>query len=273
VNGEPDFRFAILQKQLLKLKEEPMLFEIKDLKFIHEDGTVALDGVTANIRAGERIAILGSSPSGKTTLLNALYGLLEPSGGAIFFEGRRLGEKALCDPLFHLEFRSRVGLLCQNVHAHFSFNDAFEEVASWGRIGCEVNARIRKILAPIESSHLSSRPALRMSESERRKLAIASVFAMNPDVILMDEPFAGLDLITRSWLLDLLNSAQNMGKTTIIATNSLDWLPKVADRALVLSADHQHLGTFNVMGLLAELAILNDADLLNASDEVPVFVN
>lgn len=246
------------------------MFRIIDVEFQYPDGTIGLAGVSAEIRAGERIAILGANGSGKSTLLRSLNGLVDPTSGSVTFEGRELTEKALRDPAFQFEFRSRVGFVFQDADAQL-FNASVAEEVAFGPIqlglsDSDLKDRVAGSLAFLGIGHLADRPPFRLSGGEKRKVAIASVLAMNPDVILFDEPVIGLDPRSQAWLVRTLRQLQDLGKTTIIATHSLESLPLIADRALVLSEDHRLVGSFDVSDLLRDSSTLRRANLLSEEE-------
>jgi len=115
--------------------------------------------------------------------------------------------------------------------------------------------------------HLSDRPPFRLSGGEKRKVAIASVLSMNPDVIMFDEPFLGLDPRSQSWLIRTLEQLHRAGKTTIIATHSLEMVPRIADKAVVLFEDRSIVAVGSVSSLLSDLILLREANLIEASED------
>ena len=248
------------------------MFKIDHVGFEYADGTIGLAGVSAEIRRGERIAILGANGSGKSTLLKALNGLVDPTVGSVRFEGRELTEKSLRDPDFQQEFRSRVGFVFQDADAQLFNATVAEEIgfgpAQLGLTQRDLQDRIEGSMSFLGITHLAERPPFRLSGGEKRKVAIASVLAMNPEVILFDEPVIGLDPRSKAWLVQTLRQLQDAGKTTIIATHSLDRISEIADRALVLSEDHRLIGSFPVPELFADLVTLGRANLVSEVVEV-----
>ncbi|HVT12738.1 MAG TPA: ABC transporter ATP-binding protein [Fimbriimonadaceae bacterium] len=242
-----------------------MLYRIEGVGFRYSDGALALDGVSAEIEQGERIAIVGANGSGKSTLLKALNGLIEPSAGTIFFEGQALTEKALRDARFQQEFRSRVGFVFQDADAQL-FNATVAEELAFGpaQLGFEkreIEERVSDVMEHLGIGYLAERAPFRLSGGEKRKVSIASILTMNPDVILFDEPFLALDPRTQAWFLRTMAQLQQAGKTTIVATHTLSTLPEVADRALVLGEDHRLLADVRIADLLGDAALLDRAGL------------
>ena len=243
-----------------------MLFDVDHLAYRYADGTPALEGVTFEIEAGDRAVVLGSNGSGKSTLLRLLDGLLFASSGAVRFRGRELSEKSLADAEFRTEFRQSVGFVFQNADAQLFNATVFEELAfgprQMGLAETMVTERVRDVLGFLGIGHLADRPPFRMSGGEKRKVAIASVLTMNPDVLLFDEPFLGLDPRSQAWLVSTIQQLQAAGKTTIIATHTLDTVPRVASKMLVLSEQHTVARVSSVEEGLRDYELLRRANLV-----------
>ena len=243
-----------------------MLLEAREVTYLYADGTPALDGVNLKIAAGDHLAVLGANGSGKSTLLRLLNGLLFSSSGTILFKGRELDEGTLSEPAFRAEFRSSVGFVFQNVDAQLFNATVFEEVAfgprQLGLSETEVKGRAEDVLEFLGISHLADRPPFRLSGGEKRKVAIASVLSMNPEVLVFDEPFLGLDPRSQAWLVNTIQQLQSAGKTTIIATHALETLPRIANKAVVLSEDHTLVSGDSVENTLGNLEMLWAVNLL-----------
>lgn len=242
-----------------------MLFELRDVAFHYEDGTPALNGIDASIAAGDRLVILGANGSGKSTLLRILAGLEFPTGGRIRWDGTELSEKSLRDASFRTDFRTRVGFVFQNADAQL-FNATVQEEIEFGprQMGLqepEVRERATDIMRLLGIQHLAERPPFRLSGGEKRKVAMASVLSMNPDVILMDEPFLGLDPRSQSWLLKTLQILSASGKTTILATHTLDLVPQVSDRVWMLDETHHLIADAPSAQVLQDVGRLRRANL------------
>lgn len=243
-----------------------MLFSLEKISFIYPDGTPALLDISAEIQAGERIALLGSNGSGKSTLLRILDGLIFPTEGQICFRGEPLTEKRLGDSETQYRFRQSVGFVFQDADAQLFNASVWEEVAFAPRqLGIneeEVQQRVFDVLAFLGIEHLAERAPFRLSGGEKRKVAIAGILSMNPDVILFDEPIAGLDPRMQSWLYRTLKQLQDIGRTTIVATHHLESLPIIADRALILSEEHRLIGSFAIDEALRDENMLLNANLI-----------
>ena len=243
-----------------------MLFELSDVDYRYSDGTAALDKVSLGVESGDRLAILGANGSGKSTLLRILDGLLFATSGSVQFKGQDLSERALANPQFQHSFRQSVGFVFQNADAQLFNATVYEELAFGPRqLGLgepEVDSRVKDILRFLGIEHLANRPPFRLSGGEKRKVAIASVLTMNPEVLIFDEPFLGLDLRSQSWLVRTLNQVSDVGKTTIIATHTLELVSRVADTLLILSELHRPLACGAAPEILANIDLLTDANLV-----------
>lgn len=244
-----------------------MLFEVRDVVYAYEDGSLGLDGLNLSIDSGEHVAILGANGSGKSTLLRVLDGLVFPRSGNVLFDSREISESALkSDADLNRELRSRVGFVFQSADAQL-FNATVEEEVAFGpmQLGLDkvdVQLRVREVLAFLGIEHLSDRPPFRLSGGEKRKVAIASVLSMNPGVLIFDEPFLGLDPRSQTWLLRTLIQLQESGKTTLIATHTLELVPKIAKRVILLSEDHEVLADGPVDDVLKDLELLAQANVI-----------
>jgi cobalt/nickel transport system ATP-binding protein len=188
------------------------------------------------------LALIGANGCGKSTLLKLLDGLIFPSVGALYAFGSVVTEDLLEDEGFSRAFRSRVGLVFQNADAQVFSATVREEVA----FGClqlgmgreETVDRCSDVLSMLGISGLADRSPFQLSGGEKRRVAIASVLVMNPDVLLLDEPTAGLDPRTQQWLSDLIVELNEHGRTVVFATHDLDLVARTADRCIVLGEEH-----------------------------------
>lgn len=243
-----------------------MLFELSDVEYQYEDGTSALESLSFAIESGDSVAILGANGSGKSTLLRILDGLYFATRGSLAFRGKKLDERALQNAEFRQDFRQSVAFVFQNADAQLFNPTVVDEVAfgprQQGLMESEVAKRVGETLEFLGISHLAERAPFRLSGGEKRKVAIASVLAMNPQVLLFDEPFLGLDPRGQTWLVRTLNQLHGAGKTTIIATHTLDLVPRVAKTALVLSEDHRLVKIGPVSQVVNDNPLLISANLI-----------
>ena len=242
-------------------------FQLDHVGFDYEEGAPALRGLSLAIARGERVALLGANGSGKSTLLRVLDGLLHPASGAVRAFGEPLDEAALRDAAYAQRFRRRVGFVFQNADAQLFSGTVREEIAfgplQLGLAAAEIEARLADVAGMLGLEPLLDRPPFRLSGGEKKKVALASVLVVNPEVILLDEPTAGLDPRTQGWLLGLLAELHRAGKTLVAATNELDLVPAFADRALVLDEGHALAADGPVERILADGDLLRRANVIH----------
>lgn len=213
------------------------LFELREVSFDYEE-IAALRGLSLSIEQGERLALVGANGSGKSTLLRLLDALCFPSSGAIVFDGQPLTAQRLQDDKFALPFRRRVGLVFQNPDVQLFNPTVFDEVAfaplqlKWPKE--ELLARVEATLDLMGISQLRERPPYRLSGGEKKRVALASVIVLEPDVLLLDEPTATLDPRSQSQIIDLIQQWKGSSKTIITATHQLEIVEDIADRVVVL---------------------------------------
>jgi cobalt/nickel transport system ATP-binding protein len=201
-----------------------------------------LKDLCLRIREGERLCILGANGCGKSTLLKIFAGLLLPQKGTFTAFESEMSEKKLNDDSFSKTYHKRVGFIFQNSDAQLFCSTVEEEIA-FGLLQQDftqdvVKQRIHDVVQMLDIEHLVHKPPFKLSGGEKKKVALASVLVMNPDVLILDEPTNGLDPRTQVWLVRLLNSINKAGKTIITSTHNLDLVLKISDRAVLFHEDH-----------------------------------
>jgi len=233
-------------------------FEVRDVTYCYQDVT-ALDGLNLTIASGQRIALLGANGSGKSTLLSVLDGLYFPAKGSVTFRGQPLTEDRLQSAEIEFDFRRRVALVFQNPDVQLFNPTVFDEVAfgplqmRWPRE--QILLRVSAMLEQMDIAHLKDRSPHHLSTGEKKRVALASVLILDPEVLLLDEPTAALDPRSESQMIDFLVSCGGGRKTVVTATHDLDLIEDIADHCHVF----QH-GRVVAAGVPAE--ILNDNALL-----------
>jgi cobalt/nickel transport system ATP-binding protein len=233
-------------------------FKLENISFDYQ-GIPALRGLSLQIAQGERVALLGPNGSGKSTLLRILDGLYFPTGGSVFFRDAELNRATLNSERFAFDFRRHVALVFQNPDVQLFNPTVFDEVAygplqmPWTRE--EVIRRVEETLTFMSLLHLRDRAPHRLSGGEKKKVALASVLVLDPEVLLLDEPTATLDPRSQSQIVDLIQQWKGSSKTVVTATHQLEIVEDIADRVLVLEG-----GTIIATGTSAE--ILSDTELL-----------
>jgi len=243
------------------------LFECRDVHYAYQKRFPALAGVDMTIASGERIALVGANGSGKSTLLSLLDGLLFPDRGVVRYRGRELTEAAFMDEAFSVAFRLNVGLVFQNPDVQLFCPTVREEIAfgplQLGVAEEAVHARLADIVGSLGIAHLLDRSPHQLSVGEKRKVAFASVLAIDPPVLLLDEPTAGLDPQTTTHLIEMLSTAAGSGKTVITATHDLHIIEDIADKVYVFGQDRRLAGCGTPEEILADTALLHANNLIH----------
>jgi cobalt/nickel transport system ATP-binding protein len=225
------------------LAPNDLAFEFENASFSYEGGLLALDNISLTVRAGERVAVLGSNGSGKSTLLKLMDGLYFPTAGAVRAFGQPLSETAFEDEAFNFAFRRRVGLVFQDTDVQLFSPTVAEEVAfaplQLELSPAEVTARVGAALSALRIEKLRDRTPHHLSGGEKRRVALASVLSLQPEVWLLDEPTTGLDPRSQSWLVDFVIEQGRAGRTVVTATHDLSIVESIADRVCVFSEDHR----------------------------------
>jgi cobalt/nickel transport system ATP-binding protein len=236
---------------------EPTVIEALDLEYQY-DGIPALQGLTLRLARGRALAVLGANGAGKSTLFLHLNGTLRPRSGEVRLDGRRCahGRKEL------LEWRRRVGIVFQDPDDQLFAATVAQDVSfgplNLGLAEAEVLQRVDEALAAIEISHLAERPTHQLSFGQKKRVALAGVLAMRPEVVLLDEPTAGLDPSGVGEMLAALARLRAAGTTLVLATHDMDLAYAWADEVAVL-----HEG--RLLGQGEPEAILGDEELLRTA--------
>jgi cobalt/nickel transport system ATP-binding protein len=205
------------------------IVKFENVTFKYPDGTLALNGINILITHGESVGIVGANGSGKTTFLMHLNGYLLPTSGVINIGDIILNKKT------RLEIRKKVGLVFQNPDDQLFMPTVYEDV-SFGPLNLgldeeSVESKVKKALEVVGCYDLKNKPPHHLSGGQKRAVAIASVIAMEPDILAMDEPSSNLDPKSRRSLIKLLKSFTH---TKIIASHDLDMILDVCERCIVI---------------------------------------
>jgi len=226
---------------------------VSGLEFAYPDGRVALEGVDLSVGTGERVAVLGPNGAGKTTLALHLNGIHMPRAGSVSIGGTPVVEPNLA------EIRRRVGLVFQDSNDQLFMPNVRDDVAfgpaNLGITGSDLESRVGEALAAVGGEDLASRPSHHLSGGERRRAALATVLAMQPDVLVFDEPSSDLDGAGRR---ELVASLLPLPMTQLIITHDLPLALELCPRAVIMRA-----GRVVADGATGEL--LRDHELLEAN--------
>ncbi|NNU77674.1 energy-coupling factor ABC transporter ATP-binding protein [Clostridium estertheticum] len=218
------------------------MIKLENISFTYKN-KVALDNVNVHIKEGESIAIIGPNGSGKSTVLKLLNGIIFSSQGKYMFDNSEINEHTLKDTKVLKLFHKKLVFVFQNSDAQLFCSTVFEELA-FGLMQMElpegeVNKRVRDCLNLLNIDKLKDEHPYNLSGGEKKRVAIASVLAMNPEVITLDEPMNGIDPKGKRFLKELLIDLNKCGKTIICATHDFEYIEGVFDRAIVFSEDHK----------------------------------
>jgi cobalt/nickel transport system ATP-binding protein len=212
-----------------------LIFKLENLSHRYSDGTLALNQVSLNFARGERIALLGTNGSGKTTLLNHLNGILKPTSGNIYFEDKPLAY----DAKSLLNLRKRVGFVFQDPNDQLFASSVKQDVA-FGPLNLRytpdhVKQLVDEALTTVGMTEFADKPPHFLSGGQKKRVALAGVLAMQPEVIIMDEPTSSLDPIATSGIMHLmLRLNKEKGITLILATHDVDIVPLFSNRLYIL---------------------------------------
>ena len=224
------------------------IVRISCVRHTYEDGTsVHLCGLDFLAHRGKRVAVLGPNGAGKTTMLYHILGLLKPQEGAVEVFGVSPSEE-------WSSIRRRVGVVLQNVDEQIISPTVGDDVAfsprQYGLPEAEVRERVERVLGLLGITELADRVPHNLSGGEKRKVALAGALVMDPELLVLDEPFEGLDPTSRQGLLDLLERlARERGMTIVLSTHDIDTVPEFADYAYILAPG----GTIALRGTPAEV--------------------
>ncbi len=228
------------------------LVEVRDLFFTYPDGTEALRGVSFRVEHGGAVGLIGGNGAGKSTLLLHLNGYIATMRGKVIIGDTIITRETAA------QARRAVGLVFQDPDDQL-FMPTVEEDVAFGPLNAglppdQVEARVASALSRVGMTHVRTRPPYRLSAGEKRSVAIATVLAMSPDILVMDEPSSHLDPRARRRLIDLLRSFEH---TRIIATHDLELVLEVCREVLLIDS-----GRIVAQGPAAE--ILSDENLMLA---------
>ncbi len=244
------------------------LFQLRQVAYAYQGLFPALQGLDLEILAGQKVALMGANGSGKSTLLNLLDALLFPDSGSLLYQGRALRERDLEDEAFSLAFRRQVGMVFQNPDAQLFCPTVREDIAfgplQLGVDPHEAETRVERLAGELGIAPLLDRAPHQLSLGERRKVAFASTLAVDPQVLLLDEPTAGLDPATTAHLLKMLHTASEQGKTIVTATHDTTILGDISDVVYVFGRDRRLAGQGSPQVVMADTALLSACNLIRA---------
>ena len=211
-----------------------IILEAVELEYSYPDGTKALHNVNLQVHKGEKLAIVGSNGAGKSTLFMQFNGIYRPNSGSIKYQGQEISykNKALT------ELRKEVGIVFQDPDSQLFSSSVYQDI-SFGPLNLglseqEVKARVKQALIDTETTDLEDKPTHLLSYGQKKRVSIAGVLAMKPEVIIFDEPTAGLDPRHSREFMQLLEKLSSAGKTIILSTHDVDLAYSWSDRLAIM---------------------------------------
>lgn len=233
--------------------DQPPALSVRGVHFSYPDGHPALNGVDLTVAAGERVALLGPNGAGKTTLVLHLNGILTPEEGTVVISGLAAAKDNL------LEIRRRVGIVFQDPDDQLFMPTVRDDVAfgpaNLGLRGEQLAARVAEALATVGMGEHADRAPHHLSFGQRRRVAVATVLAMRPDILVLDEPSSNLDPASRRELADVLRA---LPITLLMVTHDLPYAWELCERSVVMSEGR-------IVADRSTAALLGDEALLAAN--------
>ena len=253
------------------------ILETKNLSYVYSDGTpfrvTAINNVNISIEKGEFVGIIGHTGSGKSTLVQHLNGLLTPSSGEVLLDGKNINESKIT----RRQARFKVGLCFQYPEYQLFESTVYKDISfgpkNMGLSEDEIDNRVKKAadFVGLKPDRLNKSP-FDLSGGEKRRVAIAGVMAMEPEILILDEPSAGLDPRGRDMIAEMISSyRKTTGSTVIIVSHSMEDVAKSADKVLVMNkSEVEMFGTVNeVFSKVERLADIG----LNVPQLTQIFLN
>ena len=204
---------------------------------------IALRYINLNIQKGESVIIQGPNGCGKSTLIKLLNGIIFPMEGSYTYQGHEITEKTLKDTRFAKWFHQQMGYVFQNADTQLFCGSVEEEIAfgptQMGLSENEIRQRTEDCLKLFGIEKLRERPPYHLSGGEKRKASLACILSMNPEVLILDEPLAGLDENTQKMLIDFLKKFHVSGKTLIIITHNNQLAKELGTRFIRMNDKHE----------------------------------
>lgn len=218
------------------------MIKLENVCFAYEK-EVALRYVNLHIEKGDSVVIQGPNGCGKSTLIRLLNGIIYPSEGRYLYQGHEINEKTLKDSRFAKWFHQQMGYVFQNADTQLFCGSVEEEIAfgpvQMGLPEEEVRKRTEDCLRLFNIEKLRERPPYHLSGGEKRKVSLACILSLNPEVLILDEPLAGLDEKTQDMLIAFLKNFHKAGKTLITITHNRQLAETIGNKFVVMNEEHE----------------------------------
>lgn len=219
------------------------MIELSNVTYKYNDGTLALDNINLKLTAGECYCLTGPNGSGKSTLFRIFNGLSFPTKGKYIFDGTEITEKYLHNKKNAVAFHSRIGYLFQNSETQL-FTRSVEDEIAFGLYQLElpedeVHKRTEHFLEALSLSDMRHRAPFNLSGGEKKRCALAAVLAMEPDVLILDEPLNGLDEDGEKFVLECIRNLKSPDRLIIVASHNSQFVEEISDETIRLNKIHQ----------------------------------
>jgi cobalt/nickel transport system ATP-binding protein len=249
------------------------MIEIKDVYYSYSDA-YALNNINLTIEKGEAVAFMGPNGSGKSTLLKLVNGIISPDSGVYKFNDEEITHKKLQDNQFAKLLHRNIGFVFQNSETQLFCSNVYDEIAfgprQMGLNETEVNKRVNDCLNLLYIQEFKNRTPYHLSGGEQRKVAIACVLSLNPEVLVLDEPMNGLDPRTQRWLVEFLVKLNKAGKTLITSTHNLELVHEISNRSILFDETHTIVADMPTDRLLEDIDLLKKVNLVDQYYHSPV---
>ena len=245
-----------------EIKEENILLELKDISFQYEKNKPILKDISFKINKGEMVSIIGKNGAGKSTISKLICGFYKPTSGQILLNNRDIGDDSI------KERAERIGMVMQNPNQMISKTMIFDEVALGLRFRGipegEVKTRVYETLKVCGLYEYRNWPISALSFGQKKRVTIASILVLNPEILILDEPTAGQDFKHYNEIMEFLLELNNKGVTIIMITHDMHLMLEYTNRAIVL-ADGQKLADDTAANVLTNKEVINAANLKETS--------
>jgi len=242
------------------------MIEIKDVNYSYSDVN-ALNNINIRIEKGEAVALMGPNGSGKSTLLKLINGIISPDSGVYKFNHEEITHKKLQDNKFTKLLHQKIGFVFQNSDTQLFCSNVYDEIAfgprQMGMNEADVEKRVNDCLDLLGIQQFRDRTPYHLSGGEKRKVALACVLSLNPEVIVLDEPMNGLDPRTQRWLVEFLVKFNKAGKTLITSTHNLELVHEISSRAILFDETHTIAADTTTEKLLENIELLKKVNLVD----------
>lgn len=245
-----------------EIKEENILLELKDISFQYEKNKPILKDISFKVNKGEMVSIIGKNGAGKSTISKLICGFYKPTSGQILLNNRDIGDDSI------KERAERIGMVMQNPNQMISKTMIFDEVALGLRFRGipeeEVKTRVYETLKVCGLYEYRNWPISALSFGQKKRVTIASILVLNPEILILDEPTAGQDFKHYNEIMEFLLELNNKGVTIIMITHDMHLMLEYTNRAIVL-ADGQKLADDTAANVLTNKEVINAANLKETS--------